>query len=154
MLNDQTIIDNTHFREEGGKLLCYTNLPDGDKFEQAVSNQEAVQKNMIGWCNTVRQYIEVKQEAREEEQARKKLRRKQGMDTPAEPETPPQTPSEAVESTNPKELVLRYWGELQDEKLALEDQLECIEARLEEIEEERDELGPVIRAWKGAKGET
>jgi hypothetical protein len=35
----------------------------------------------------------------------------------------------------------------------LKAQLEATELYLEEIDAEMDELGPVIKAWKGVKGE-
>lgn len=153
MLNDQNIIDNTHFKEEDGKLVCYTNLPNGDRFQQAVSSQEAVQKNMIGWCNTVRDYLRMKEQQQEEERVALKKRRKSTPSTET-PESASPTPSGSgtgrptVDApSDPKELVILYYQDLQNEIDALGVEIEEKKERRNELREERDKLRPVMDVW-------
>ena len=73
-MNDQHIIENTHFEETEEGLRCFTLLPGGDEFSQIVSSPEAVQKNMVGWCNTVREYLKLKEVQDEEERIARKRR--------------------------------------------------------------------------------
>jgi hypothetical protein len=154
ILNDQTIIDNTHFEvDEKERLICYTVLPDGGRFAQAVSNKEAVQKNMIGWCNTVREFLRRKEKVEEEERLAKKERR-QAEESPPQTTplvTPVHTPGTGE---NAKELVLAHWEHLKDTRRNLRELIEENTAALEAVDKEMDELSPVIKAWKGVKGES
>ena len=149
MINDQVIIDNTHFRLEDDALICYTNLPDGSRFEQVVSSQEAVQKNMIGWCNTVREYIAALAAEKEEERvSAKRVRQK----SPA-PEATPDTPVAESSTEDPRAAVLEWYTTTQTRIDELSEQI--AECKLERtgLRNERDRIKPVIDAWKGVRGE-
>ena len=142
MVNDQTLIDNTHFKEEDGKLICYTVLPDGLIFEQEVSNKEAVQKNMIGWCNTVREYISVLAQQKEEERLAKKERRKSGVDASvsgAEEKIP--------EPEGIQDSILQWYDNTQAEIDSLSEQIKQLKERRTTLRDERDKITPIIRAW-------
>jgi len=146
-LGDQTIIDNTHFEHnDEGKLVCYTNLPDGTRYAQAVSSMEAVQKNMIGWCNTVRDYLKMMEDI--EEQEREAKRKKKDSPLPA-PTAEPRS-----DTIDPKALVLEHYENLRSSRIHIEETITELEDQLELVEEELNELSPVIKAWKGVKGET
>jgi hypothetical protein len=91
-LSDIQVIENTHFRDEDGKkLVCFTNLPDGSMFEQVVSSREAVQKNMVGWCNTVREYMATLV-AQHEAECRAKKDRRQSIEIIEPTREPPPSP--------------------------------------------------------------
>jgi hypothetical protein len=160
MMNDQSIIDNTHFKEVEGKLICYTNLPGEDKFAQEVSSKEAVQKNMIGWCNTVREYMNVKErEAEREREAAKARRQAEQAELAVFPPedagtvaTPTTTAS--VTPSDPKESVLSWY---EDTQAKIDDLSQIIHDAQEErkhLRDERDRIKPIIDAWKGVKGES
>ncbi len=156
MMNDQSIIDNTHFKEVEGKLICYTNLPGDDKFAQEVSSKEAVQKNMIGWCNTVREYLNVKEREAEREREAAKARRvaEKGTVTPAT--SAPNTVSvETVPtSADPKEAVMAWYEETQEKIDDLSQIIHDAQEERKHLRDERDRIKPIIDAWKGVKGES
>jgi hypothetical protein len=165
MMNDQSIIDNTHFKEVEGKLICYTNLPGEDKFAQEVSSKEAVQKNMIGWCNTVREYMNVKEREAEREREAAKARRQAEQaelaafppeDAAVSPEPQPSTPSvtSVAGGGDPREAVLTWY---EDTQAKIDDLSQIIHDAREErkhLRDERDRIKPIIDAWKGVKGES
>lgn len=142
-LSDKTIIDNTHFREEDGQLYCYTVLPNDDKFEQGVSSAEAVQKNMIGWCNTVREYMKVKEDQREE----KILQARRDREL-ASPVTAPPVPAPS-EKVDPRRLVLDHYDHLQESIDELGEQIEVMKQQRNDMRDERDKLKPIITVWRG-----
>lgn len=160
MLNDQTIIDNTNFRtDDDGKLYCYTNLPGGDKFEQKVSSKEAVQKNMIGWCRTVRDYLSIKEQRAEEERLARK-RRKQSMgdgvtssttgsDPVSEGANPSPPAKEPVKSFNGsiKDMMIEYYHQMQDHRDQLKVDIAKMQEELDKAEEELQQVRPVMKAW-------
>jgi hypothetical protein len=150
-MNDTHIIENTHFEvDESERLICYTILPDGSRYAQAVSSKEAVQKNMIGWCNTVREHLKLKNAQEEEERVAKKSRRK-AEDAPAEDLTPPEAPT--TSSYNPKQLVLEHYEDLKSQRVTFIQIIDKTNTDLLRVEAEIEELRPVIAAWKGVKGE-
>jgi vacuolar-type H+-ATPase subunit I/STV1 len=141
-LSDNTIIDNTHFEvDETERLICYTNLPDGSRYAQAVSSKEAVQKNMIGWCNTVRDHVAVKERQEEEERVAKKSRRKEEIEDKLEniAAIPP--------SVDARQLVIQHYHSLQQEIDLLSDKIKEADERRKALRDERDKLGPVMEAW-------
>lgn len=147
-LNDQTIIDNTHFTEMEGKLVCYTNLPGGERFAEKVSSKEQVQKNMIGWCNTVREYVR--------QQERSKAKPKTDAPAPSQtlPETPDTSARSAIEPLDAKQLVIEHYENLREARVNLIQLIDEHKGDLLAVEKEIDELHPVIKAWRGVKGET
>lgn len=157
MLNDQVIIENTHFREEGDALYCYTLLPGDDKFEQKVTSADAVRKNMIGWCNTVRDYIAVKEAQAEEERAAKKQRRKAGLEDAQTAEESSQTastfdPLDALKTygaSASRTLILQHYDWLQERIDELGAQIDELKKERDEHRDERDKLGPIITVWRG-----
>ena len=142
-MNDTHIIDNTHFETREDTLYCYTLLPDGDRFEEAVPSKEVVQKNMIGWCNTVREYVKQKRQAAEEEAI---ARKKRGPITEA-----PATQPKKVDG-DPKAAVLLWYEGVQSRIDELGEQIEALQQERNELRDERDKMAPVIRVWKGEVG--
>ena len=128
-LTDQQIIDNTHFREEDGKLICYTALPGGGKFEQAVSSKESVTKNMISWCDTVREY-------------------EKALENEKEATRRPERPSEP-RKMDMKGMVLGHFDSLQEQIDDLGKKIEDLKTQRTELRNERDELKPIITVWRG-----
>jgi hypothetical protein len=145
-MNDQTIISNTHFETDGDRLICYTVLPDGDRFEQQVSSQEAVQKNMIGWCNTVREFMKAKETALEEERIAAKRRKKDEESSSTEIGT-------TVPQGNAKEAVIAWYENTQARIDELSDTIKLLLDERDALRDERDKIRPIIEAWKGVKGE-
>jgi hypothetical protein len=144
-MNDTHIIENTHFEhDESERLICYTNLPDGSRYAQAVSSREAVQKNMIGWCNTVREHLKLKEAQEEEERVALKARNKSDLTIPEAPTT---------SSYNPKQLVLEHYEDLKSQRVTFIQIIDKTNTDLLRVEAEIEELRPVIAAWKGVKGE-
>lgn len=144
-LSDKTIIDNTHFREKDGKLYCYTLLPNEDKFEQAVTSAEAVQKNMIGWCNTVREYVSVKEQQRED--AILKAKRSRELDEPVPAKTVPAATK--PENLDARRLVMDHFDNLQQSIDQLGEEIEKMKAQRNAMRDERDKLQPIITVWRG-----
>jgi len=145
-LTDTEIIDNTHFQESGDRLECYTVLPGGDEFREAVPDRESVSKNMIAWCNTVREYISVKEQRAEEERVAAKARRKGG--------NPPETRSEPAEATitsDPKEAVLEWYRTVQEQIDALGESIKRDTEERNSLRDQRDRVEPIIKAWKGSE---
>lgn len=153
-MNDQLIIENTHFEvDETERLICYTNLPDGTRFAQAVSSKEAVQKNMIGWCNTVREHILVKEANEEAEKMAAKKRRVtenaptvEDRDSTVEARLP-------AESKNPRVAVLAWYDDTQAEIDALSKLIVDAKHERDRLRDERDKITPVIKAWRNGEDE-
>jgi hypothetical protein len=146
MLTDQQIIDNTHFFTQADRLFCKTNLPGGESFQQAVSSEEAVLKNMIGWCNTVREFAAAKEAAKNEASMEARKARKS---VEAVVEAPYPKPSPAPSTDNPKDLILEWYNTTQLEIDDLGKVIADATARRNELRDERDKVEPVIRAWRG-----
>lgn len=136
-LTDQQIIDNTYFEvDDSERLICYTVLPGEDRFAQAVSSEESVRKNMIGWCNTVREYVNVQEQRQEEERIAKKARR--GL------ERPPERPK-----MDAKGEVLGYFDGLQARIDELGEEISKLQAERKQLRDERDQLQPIVTVWRG-----
>jgi hypothetical protein len=159
MINDQVIIDNTHFElDESQRLICFTLLPDGTRYAQAVSSKEAVQKNMIGWCNTVREFIKVQEDSREHEKVEAKLRRKAQEPDPnsdvGEVAEKPVIPNPTtVGEDDPKVGVLAWYEAVQERIDYLSKEIDSMKDERKSLRDERDRIKPVIDAWKGVRGE-
>ena len=138
VVNDQTIIDNTHFRDEDGKLVCYTNLPGGEQFAQAVSSQESVQKNMIGWCNTVRDYLKQLEVQAEEERLAAKAKRVPEEETIA-----------ATPITDARQAVMQHYDSIQAQIDQLGEEIAEKKEQRNALRKERDDLHPIIVVWRG-----
>jgi hypothetical protein len=157
MMNDTQIVDNTHFDfDDNERLICYTLLPDGDRFAQAVSSKEAVQKNMIGWCNTVREYLVAKESELENERQAAKRRRlaEDAIIREPTPSTQKDTSDDGGGSYNPKQLVLEHYDDLKSQRVTFIQIIDKTQGDLRRVEAEIEELRPVIAAWKGVKGES
>lgn len=156
-MNDQIIISNTHFRQtEDGKTVAFVNLPDGDTYEQVVSSPEAVQKRMIDWCEAIRQYVKLRDQAKEEEREALKRRRKSdlkgdgvvGNTTDSDSvivgssPTPPANPS-----FNPKEMMIRYYDDVTGEADQLMLDIESMKRRLADLLKEIEKLQPIMEVW-------
>lgn len=154
-LSDTLIIDNTHFEvDETERLICYTNLPDGTRFAQAVSSKEAVQKNMIGWCNTVREFLRAKERDEEDEKIAARIRRQ--AESPLEDAGTVATPTTtaSVTPSDPKEAVLAWYEDTQAQIDDLSETIHNAMDRRDRLRDERDRIKPIIDAWKGVKGES
>jgi DNA repair exonuclease SbcCD ATPase subunit len=156
-MNDQIIISNTHFRQtEDGKTVAFVNLPDGDTYEQVVSSPEAVQKRMIDWCEAIRQYVKLRDQAKEEERAALKRRRKSdlkgdgvvGNTTDSDSvivgssPTPPANPS-----FSPKQMMIRYYDDVTGEADQLMLDIESMKRRLADLLKEIEKLQPIMEVW-------
>jgi hypothetical protein len=143
IVTDQQIIGNTHFREEDGKLICYTMLPGDEKFEEVVPDRKTVQKNMIGWCNTIHEYLRRKEVADEEERLARKARRKSGISEDAV--------VEKVGPQDPKAAVIEWYHTTQDKIDELGRIIEEATEQRNKLRDERDRVEPIIKAWKGSE---
>ena len=148
ILSDTEIIDNTHFEdvsidgcEAGAKLLCYTVLPNGERFQEVVPDRETVQKNMIGWCNTVREYVSrMEQETLDQQVAAKKVRQS-GSEAVSE-DIPP--------SEDPKVAVIEWFATVQAKIDELGEIIESATVKRNKLRDERDRIEPIIKAWRGS----
>jgi len=139
ILSDTQIIDNTHFHDrDDGKVECFTALPGGEEFREVVPEREAVTKNMIAWCNTVREYLKVQEESKgvargEERKAR-------------------QEPLSASDGTSdPKVAVLEWFSTVQSKIDHLGEQIDLYTLERNALRDERDRIEPIIKAWKGGE---
>lgn len=148
ILSDTEIIDNTHFEdvsidgcEAGAKLLCYTVLPNGERFQEVVPDRETVQKNMIGWCNTVREYVSrMEQETLDQQVAAKKVRQS-GSEAVSE-DIPP--------SEDPKLAIIAWFEATQAEITELGEKIMADRELRDKLRDERDRIEPIIKAWRGS----
>ena len=139
ILSDTQIIDNTHFYETPeGKIECFTMLPGDEEFREVVPDKEAVTKNMIAWCNTVREYLKMQEESK-------------GV-AKVEPQKARQEPLSASEETSdPKLAVLAWFEKTQNEIDALGERIQTDRERRDTLRDERDRVEPIIKAWKGSE---
>ena len=143
-LSDTQIIDNTHFEElEDGSVECYTVLPGGDEFRETVPSREIVAKNMIGWCNTVREYLKQQEEGQEAEKLAKKERRK----ATGAPESPSK-PVSVDMLADPKLAVIDWYISVQGEIDDLGEVIREAKERRNKLRDERDKIEPIVKAWK------
>ena len=78
MLNDNEIITNTRIVPAEGHVEMRCALPDGDEFVSKARDAESAQKNIMKYCEAVRNYMEVKRQNKEAEQQAAKAARKSG----------------------------------------------------------------------------
>lgn len=146
-LSDTQIIDNTHFQEnDDGTVECYTVLPGEDEFREKVPSREVVAKNMIGWCNTVREYLRQKEEGDVEERVAKKERRKSGA-----PSGPAPEPVSEARLSDPKLAVIDWYISVQAEIDELGEVIKEAKEKRNKLRDERDKIEPIVTAWKGSE---
>ena len=152
ILSDTEIIDNTHFEDVSidgkgtdSKLLCYTVLPNGERFQEVVPDRETVTKNMIGWCNTVRAYVQAKEDDDLAERVAKKERRQPGI---AEEQPPPLGTGHLGQ--DPKIAVIEWYEQTQNEIDRLGERIQADRERRDILRNERDRVEPIIKAWRGS----
>jgi hypothetical protein len=147
ILTDQQVIENTHFEiDESERLIAYTNLPDGDRYAQAVSSKEAVQKNMIGWCNTVREHVSLKAQQEDQERVAKKQQRRRDPTTSGPPTTAAPTPEQGA-AVDSRQLVIDHFLHLQQSIDSLGEDIAQLKEQRNAMRDERDQLAPVMTAW-------
>lgn len=149
MLTDQQVIDNTHFFTQADRLFCKTNLPGGESFQQAVSSEEAVRKNMIGWCNTVREFAASMEAAKAEDSAAQRAARKGEAAVVAPYPMPDPTRPDTIK--NPKVAILEWYEYNQNKIDELGEKIASMQEERNLLRDERDKVEPIIKAWKGSE---
>lgn len=148
ILTDQQVIENTHFEiDESERLVAYTNLPDGDRYAQAVSSKEAVQKNMIGWCNTVREHVSLKAQQEDQERVAKKRQRKDAPASQPEDTTVRGATTPDGGGVDSRQLVIDHFLHLQQSIDSLGEDIAQLKEQRNAMRDERDQLAPVMTAW-------
>lgn len=146
-LSDKQIIDNTHIvPEDDGTVTMQCPLPGGHVYKVKAENAESAKKNVLKFCNAVRDYQAYLERSEEEERLAKKSRRKEGIESPKE-EAP------VVQPGGVKASVLTYFDSLQVQIDELGEKIKADTEKRNALRDERDELEPIIKAWRGVSGE-
>ena len=160
-VNDTYVIENTIIKpiDDGPMVMMECPLPGGGVHQARAADAETARKNLIPFADGVRATITANETAKQEEAVAKKQRRKSGLDTELPTASSTDSPADRPASgptasgSNAKQLVLDHWENLKSRRQEVKEHITRFQAELKEINEEMDELGPVIKAWKGTKGE-